>query len=374
MRILFVGGGTAGHINPALSVAQYIRKMHPDAQILYVGTPYGMESKLVPEAGFNFKGIEVLGFQRQFNWRNIKNNIKAVRYLVTSGKKAEKILKEFNPDLVMGTGGYVSGPVVLRAAKMGIKTVTHEQNAFPGVTTKLLSKRVDKILLAFSKANDFLHMEQKTVVTGNPVREDFIFGNKLQARKELGLDERPVILSFGGSLGARKINETVAELIAWDWKDAKIQHIHATGRYGTELFPELLTQYGVDYKNAPHIRFQEYIFNLATCMAAADLVISRAGAITLCEIEAAAKPSILIPSPNVSENHQYHNAMVLANQGAAVVIEEKDLTGKRLRQEVEKLIFNQQRLKEFSKKAGELAILDSTKKIYQELMKLIKRT
>lgn len=373
MKILFACGGTGGHINPAIAVATYIRERCPEAKILFAGSPKGMEAKLVKKAGFDFAPITIKGFQRKLNWYNIKYNISSVFYLTTASARAQKIIAGFGPDIVMGTGGYVSGPILRKAAKMGIKTISHEQNAFPGVTTKLLSKYVDRILLAVPEAQQYLSNRCQYTVVGNPIRESIIYANREQARKKLGVGDRMCILSFGGSQGARRLNQAMAELIAWHAGTGKIHHIHATGMYGVEDFPRLLEEKGVDYKNKSYLDIREYINDMDDCLAAADLVIGRAGALTLSELQAAGKASILIPSPNVAANHQYHNAMVLANNNAAIVIEEKDLTGPSLYKIVEELLNNPQRLKELGKNAQSMAIIDANQRIYEQIMQVLKK-
>ncbi|MEG0754418.1 MAG: undecaprenyldiphospho-muramoylpentapeptide beta-N-acetylglucosaminyltransferase, partial [Angelakisella sp.] len=326
-KILFVCGGTAGHINPALSVASAIHKSHPEIKICFAGNPDGMEARLVPQAGFDFMPFRAMGIQRKLTPYNIYRNVKSVGLLMSAASRAKKLLREYGPSLVVGTGGYVSGPIVLEAAKMGIKTVTHEQNAFPGVTTKLLSKRVDKVLVAVEKAGEFFDPSVKYIVTGNPVRTEILTAQRQSARRELGIPEdKFCILSFGGSLGAQRVNEAVAEVMAWHAPLGTVHHIHATGQYGVELLPQLLSKKNVPFQNNPNLDIREYIDNMPTCLAAADLVICRAGAITLSELQAAGRASILIPSPNVAENHQYHNAMVLVNNKAARILEEKNLT------------------------------------------------
>ena len=371
MRVLFVCGGTGGHINPALAVAGYLKKQQPNAQILFAGSPLGMEAGLVPKAGFDFAPIKVKGFQRQFSWRNLKNNMMAVVYLTTSGYRSRQILREFRPDVVMGTGGYVSGPLVRQAAKMGIPTLTHEQNAFPGVTTKLLSKYVDRVMLAVPEAKKYLNPNAHFVVTGNPVREAFFTADRNAVRKKMGLEGKICVLSFGGSLGARRVNEAMAELIAHNQNNPNIFHIHATGAYGTELFPQLLKEKGItNSKTNPNLDIREYIYDMPECFAAADLVIGRSGASTLSELEAAGKASILIPSPNVAENHQYHNAMTLVRKDAAVVIEEKDLTGKRLCDAFDRLFADPERLRRLGENAASLAINDANDRIYRQIIEL----
>lgn len=371
MKILFACGGTAGHINPALAVADTMRKRHPGVQIKFAGNPNGMEARLVPAAGYEFLPIEILGLQRKINWRNIKYNCRSLYLLARSTSRAKKIIRAFEPDVVVGTGGYVSGPILRTAHKMGIKTLTHEQNAFPGVTTRLLASTADKVLLAVEEAKDRLPKGRDYIVTGNPIREEILFADRAEARKALGVGDRVCILSFGGSLGAARLNEAVADVMAWHSKGSEVHHIHATGSYGVEDMPLLLQQKGVNYKNNPHIDIREYINDMPKCLAAADLVIGRAGAITLSELQAAGRASILIPSPNVAENHQYHNAMVLARKEAAVVIEESKLTGPLLVQTVKELVQDPDRLKTVGLNAQRMAIVDAAERICRQIELLL---
>lgn len=372
MKILFACGGTAGHINPAIAVANYMRARHPDCQILFAGNPHGMEARLVPNAGFQFAPIEIMGFQRQINWFNFKYNLRSIGCFVLSWGRAKKMIQKFDPDVIVGTGGYVSGPVLREGHKLGYKTITHESNAFPGVTTKLLAATTDKILLAVEEAKRFLPKGREYIITGNPVREQIIFANREKARKELGIGEKICIVSFGGSLGARRINEAVAGLMAWECRRGGIYHIHATGSYEKDRFPGLLKQAGVQAEKNPNLDIREYINDMPDCLAAADLVISRSGAITLSELEASGTASVLIPSPNVAENHQYHNAMVLQNHDAAVVIEEKNLTPKLLGETVAGLCGDPGALKRLGKNAQKMAIIDANERIYQQIMSLLK--
>jgi len=368
MHILFAGGGTAGHINPALAIADYIKQKHPDAKISYIGTPDKLEAKLVPEKGYDFYTIEVAGFQRKITPKNIKRNISAATKAVTSSVKAKKLLKELKPDVVIGTGGYVSGPVLREAQKLGIKNAIHEQNAFPGVTTKMLAPKADAVMLAMGEAKKYLKLNKEPIVVGNPVREEVSKMTKEEARKILGFDSRPMILSFGGSLGARHINEAVEDLIKWHNGTNKFYHIHGTGKVGYEPMLTHLKEKGVDLANGVEVR--EYIKDMDVCMAAADLVICRAGAITLSELAICNKAAILIPSPFVAENHQFHNAMTFKNHGAAEIIEEKDLSGDSLVETVSMLIENKPKLEKMSKAMENCAIRDTNERIYETVMKL----
>lgn len=377
MKVLFACGGTAGHINPGLAIAAALRERAPGAAIRFAGNPDGMEARLVPAAGFDFVPFRAMGIQRRLTPYNIYRNFKSLGLLMTAEPRAKKVIRAFSPDLVVGTGGYVSGPILLEAAKMGIPTATHEQNAFPGVTTKLLANRVDKVLLAVEKAKDHLPegAREKCVVTGNPVRPEVLTEEREAARKKCGVPEGKVcLLSFGGSLGAQRVNEAVAEVMAWHVKsgDGGIHHIHATGQFGTQLLPRLLHERGVEMENAPALDIREYISDMPTCLAAADLVICRAGASTLSELEAAGKASILIPSPNVAENHQYHNAMVLQNAGAALVVEEKDLTGEGLVKLVRQLTRDPEGLGRLGENARKLAKPHAVDEIADQLLQLVK--
>lgn len=367
MKVLFAGGGTAGHINPALAIAGYLREQRPDVQLLYIGAKGGMEERLVPEAEIPFKSITISGFQRKISWNGLVKNVKTLTRLVTASRAASAIIREFSPDICVGTGGYVSGPVIREAEKLGIPCIIHEQNAYPGVTTKMLSKKAKVTMLAVEDAKKYLPHHVNWRVTGNPVRQEVLRANREQARKKLGLDERPLILSFGGSLGARSINEAMIELLLASAKNKKYQHIHGFGQYGHWL-PEQLAEKGLDLTSADNIQLREYIKNMPDCLAAADLVICRAGAITLSELQAQGKASILIPSPNVAENHQYHNAMALVRRRAALLLEEKDLSAEALHSKVEKAFTMPGGVEELAQNAKRMAILDANERIYKIIL------
>ena len=369
MKVLLAGGGTAGHINHALAIAGYIKKKRPETEFLFIGNRDGMEQRLVPQAGFDIKSITISGFKRSFSPKNMVENVKTVTRTFTSSHEAKKIISEFKPDICIGTGGYVSGPVIRTAAKMGIPCIIHEQNAYPGVTNKMLAKSVSKVMLAVPDAKKYFE-KADFVVTGNPVRGDILTADKEESRAELKLDGRPMILSFGGSLGARKINEAVADIVARSGKDGRYQHIHAYGKYG-DWFPDLVKEKGTDISQCNNLDIRPYIDNMPTCMAAADLVICRAGAITLSEVQAMGKPAILIPSPNVAENHQYHNAMALVNAGAAEIIEESELSGETLMKTVDKMLLNPEQLKTISENSRKMAITDANERIYSIVKKTL---
>ena len=360
-RILFATGGTGGHINPALAVAGYIRENYPKAEILFVGTADRMEAQLVPNAGYAFKTIEIQGFSRELNFEGVKHNLKTVELLMKSEGQAKKIIRDFKPDVVIGFGGYVSGPVLSVAARMGIPTAVHEQNAFPGVTNKNLAKKVDVVMLTAPEAEKLLKPKNPCVVTGLPIRGEIILANREFARAEMKLDSRPLILSMGGSLGAKAINEAVKYLILNRYEKKDCYYLHATGKAGAAMIDEIGRD--VDLGANPQIMLREYINDMERCLAAADLVICRAGASSLSEIQALGKPSILIPYPYAAENHQYYNAKTMSDRDAAILIEEKDFTGERLLSEVEKLLTSPERLKEMGENAKKMAILDASQRI-----------
>ncbi len=369
MKVLLAGGGTAGHINPALAIAGYIKQKRPDTEFLFIGNADGMEQRLVAQAGYPIESIAISGFKRGFTPKDTIENIKTVKRAISSTQEAKKIIKKFQPDLCIGTGGYVSGPVVKAASKLGVTCLIHEQNAYPGVTNKMLRKRVKKVMVAVNAAKKYF-ADVDTVVTGNPVREEILTADKAECRKKLGLDQRPVVLSFGGSLGAQKVNEAMADFIARSGKDGRYQHIHAYGKFG-EWFPGLVKEKGANIDDCPNLDIRPYIDNMPECMAAADLVISRAGAITLSEIQAMGKPAILIPSPNVAENHQYHNAMALVDAGAADIIEEKDLTGELLIKKADAMLSDPKVLEEYTENSKKMAIVNANERIYSVIKKVV---
>ncbi len=369
-KILFAAGGTGGHINPALAVAGYIRDNYPDAQILFAGTPNKMEATLVPAAGFDFTPIEISGFQRDLSLEGIKANISTVIKLMKSLPRAKKIIRDFQPDVAIGFGGYASGPVIRAAAKMNVPSAVHEQNAFPGVTNKMLAKKVDRVMVTTAAAQDYFKAKNPTVVTGLPVRGEIISADRELSRAELGLDDRPLVLSMGGSLGAKSINEAVEQMILSTYGDKKCYYLHATGKNGVSMIDEMGQK--IDLGNNKHIMLREYINDMDRCMSAADLVICRAGASSISELQVMGKASILIPYPYAAENHQYYNAKDLADNNAAILIEEKDLDGEKLTSLVNLLISNPDKLKLYGENAKKMAVTDAAKRITENLIEIVK--
>lgn len=372
MRVLITGGGTGGHVNPALAIANTIKQNDPDAVIAYVGTKRGIENKLVPKAGYPMYYVDVKGIKRSLS----PSNIKAAYLALTSPIKAKKIIREFKPDIVVGTGGYVSWPVVKAASQMGIPTALHESNAIAGVAVKMLQKSVDRIYLNFEKTGESLSCDRaKLMKVGNPILGGFSSMTREEARAKLGIPDKYkyVILSYAGSMGAEKVNDAVLCLMReFTSKHPEVYHIHATGSIELELCTSQFKEMGLD--KCENIELCEYIYDMPVRMAAADITINRAGAMTISELAATGKCSIFIPSPNVAENHQYKNAKVLSDAGAAALFEEKDLVdgAKPLIEEVEKLLSDggEKLRAERSEKIRQFAVSDANKLIYNDLVKL----
>lgn len=377
MKFLFATGGTAGHINPALAVASYIRDNYKDAEIMFIGTADHMESRLVPNAGFAFKTIEINGFKRSFSPKAIVANVKTVFKLVKSEQESKKIIRDFAPDVVIGFGGYVSGPVLQEAAKLHIPCCIHEQNAYPGITNKQLAKQVDRVMLTVEDAAKHLDCKNEPTVTGLPVRGELLNKSKKSARKELSVpDGKYLVLSFGGSLGAAPLNDSMFDILLRHADDGSVYHIHSVGTNGAEYLDKFVEK-GFERVSDTVVRkgtveVRKYIDNMGVCMAAADLVVGRAGASSLSEIEAMGKASILIPSPYVAENHQFHNAMALVNRNAARIIEERDLTAESLSNMIDSLLSSQEQLFEIEKNAKPMAVLDSRERIADIIISLAK--
>ncbi len=368
MNVILAGGGTAGHINPALTIARTIKSKCEGANILFVGNKNSLEEKLVTKAGFDIKFIRVTGFKRTLSLHNFKT----ISWFLKSVADCKKIIKDFKADIVIGTGGYVSGPLVFAAQSLGVKTAIHEQNAFPGLTTKFLSKRADALFISFDSSRKYFKSAKNIILTGNPLDSAFLFGDKSEARKKLGIpDDAFYLLSFAGSLGARVINETMLDVIGKNAKSKDFYHTHATGSFGYKWMPDLLKKQGFDINKKSHIDVLEYIYDMPVRLSACDAVVSRAGAITLGELTAQGKPSILIPSPNVTNNHQYHNAMSLVNENAALIIEEKDLTPDALYDKVMSLKNDPELCKTLSVNASRCALLNAAEEIYKGIIDIL---
>jgi len=366
MKVLITGGGTGGHIYPAIAIANKIKEEIKNSDILFVGTKRGLESTIVPKEGFNFETITVSGFKRNLSI----DTLKSVRDLAVGLKDAIKIIKSFRPDIIIGTGGFVCGPIVFIGSLLNIKTIIHEQNVIPGITNRILSKVASRILVSFDESRNYFKNDNKIIVTGNPVRKDFINVNRDQCRKELGIyDDRMVVMVFGGSRGAEKINETMIEILDYYNARSDIQIIHITGEtHYHSLLSELGKRNIVLSKN---IIIKNYVHNMSTLMGACDLVICRSGAITLAEITTMGLPSILIPSPHVTNNHQEHNAKVLEKNGAAILLTEKELSGNNIVMLLNSIMKDKKLLKTMGEKSREISKSNSTDNIYNNIIDVI---
>lgn len=374
MNVMFTCGGTGGHINPAIAVANILKERDPQGKILFVGAQGGMEEELVPKAGFQLLGLPSSSFSRKLTPKGLAHNIGGVFKICSALIQVRRKIREFQPDVIVGTGGYASFPALYVGGKMGIPTCVHEANAVPGLATRLVAKQVDKILVCFEESGRAYAQQEKVEVVGMPVRREFIYTQREEARKELNLDQRPLVVSAFGSLGAREMNKAMADFMKIEFEEGvPYQHIHATGSFGWRWMPERMKEKGVDFDQAPGLDMREYIYNMPTVMAASDVIISRAGASSCNEIAAAGIPCILIPSPNVTDNHQEKNARVLERIGGCVVVLEQECTGQRLYEEVRKLLDDEPLRRRMRQALLGAAMPDSAERICDILMQLARK-
>lgn len=365
MKVLISGGGTAGHINPAIAIAKRMKKEY-GAEILFVGKETGLEKTLVPKEGFDIKYIDVEGLVRKLT---LKNVTVALKYLRAIGD-AKRMIREFSPDVVVGTGGYVCAPVLSAAHSLKIPVLVHEQNVFPGMTVKMAARFADCVAVSFEDTISYVSEKAKKVcvLTGNPLRENMLDLSYEEARKTLGIDGRPFIVTVGGSLGARTINEALVEIVnCLDNVEFRL-----LGGTGERFFDEVNEKIDKS-KLGDNISIVPYIYNMDVVLPAADLVIARSGAITVSELCALGRPSVLIPSPNVTHNHQEYNAKSIADRGAAVMICERDIQNNIVSDTVKSLIINQEKRMQMSKEAKKLAITDGTKRICDIVAELARK-
>ena len=374
MTVVFTCGGTGGHINPAIAVANIWKERYPDTKFLFVGGGDDLEKELVPKAGYDLICVPAYGLRRSRDFQSLKRNAKALWLTVNGIAKCRKIFRDFQPDIVVGTGGYASFQALAAGKSMGIPTCVHESNAMPGMTTKMAAKFVDKALVCFPESVKYYKDSSKVEVVGMPVRREFIFTKQEDARKELGLDHRPVVMSAFGSQGAMVMNQTMAELFRLE-KEAGFpyQHIHAVGSYGWEWMPKLVQEKGIDLKTDTSIMMKEYLYNMPTVMAAADVVISRAGASTCNEIAASGTPCVLIPSPNVTDNHQEKNARAMEKPGGAVVILEKDCSAQKIFDEIKAIVEDSQKRNAMQKALHSMVVPDSAERVCGIMEALMKQ-
>ncbi len=379
MKVLIAGGGTGGHINPGLAIAKYIKDKNPEADITFVGTQKGLETKLVPREGYVLETITVRGFKRKISF----DTVVAVKELIQSFFQASKLLKRLKPDIVIGTGGYVCGPVLYVAAKQGIPTLIHESNAFPGVTNKILERYVDYVAISFKDSGKYFKNSKKIVHTGNPVRQELLKSivdhtqssisavsadSKNELQHKLGLQgDKPLVVVMGGSRGARKINESTAQMLNEYYK-GEFNIIFSTGEAQFEEINKLIN---VNSTYATQVQVVPYIYNVSDVYAASDLMICRAGAITISELQVMGKPSILIPSPYVTANHQEHNARSLERDGGAVVILENELNGELLYKQICQLINDKSLMVKMGQDSKKNATYDAAEHIFELIKKLL---
>ena len=370
-HVIFTCGGTAGHVNPAIALAQLMAEKNPDTSFLFVGAERGLEKDLVPKAGYDFRTVHISSFHRSFKPKEIKHNLVSVCNLMRAPREARAILREFRPDVVIGTGGYASFPMVKAAAKAGIPTAVHESNMVPGLTTEMLEPFADRIMVGFEACRQHYKHPEKVMVTGTPVRGDFFKMTKEEAKRQLGVDDgRPLIVSFWGSLGASGMNRQMADFLALEAAKEPFHHIHGAGASGYPMVRDLLREKGVDLEAHPALQLREYIYDMAPVMRAADLVICRAGASTISELTALGVPALIVPSPYVTNNHQEKNARVLESAGGAEVLLEKDCSGQAMFQAACGILHDGERRKQMETAMASLGIRDATERIYQTVLEI----
>lgn len=370
MRIIFACGGTAGHINPALAVAGRIKELMPDSEFLFIGAVGQMESDLVPRAGYKIETVRVRALSREKTLGGLLHNISAAYHLVRSTILSRRIIKRFKPDVVVGTGGYVCFPVLKAAAMLGIPTAVHESNADPGLTTRMLSGIVDTIMLGFEESRRRYKNPEKTVVTGTPVRGEFSRYSKNAAKAELGLPiDKPLVVSVWGSLGAENMNEVMCRVIELAGNRPGFTLIHSAGIEGYEKMVSELRERAPSYeKNGMDVR--EYIYDMPRVMAAADIVLCRAGASTISELTYMHKPTIFVPSPFVTNNHQFKNAKVVEDAGGALIFEEGWFEPKELLNAVNNILSSPKKLESMSEAMCRLARPEATDLICEKIISL----
>ncbi|MEA5040945.1 MAG: undecaprenyldiphospho-muramoylpentapeptide beta-N-acetylglucosaminyltransferase [Oscillibacter ruminantium] len=370
-RVIFTCGGTAGHVNPAIALAQLLLEREPKTEILFVGAERGLEKDLIPKAGYAFRTVHISSFHRSMKPAEIKHNLISVGNYFRAPHEARRILKEFKPEVVIGTGGYASFPMVKAAAKAGIPTAIHESNMVPGLTTRLLEPFANRIMVGFEECREQYKDPAHVVVTGTPVRGDFFIRTKEQARKELGIrDDRPLVVSFWGSLGAAGMNRQMADFLALEAAKEPFHHIHGAGG-GYETLLGLLKEKNVDLAAHPALEVRPYIYDMDRVLRAADLVLCRAGASTISELTALGVPALIVPSPYVTNNHQEKNARVLEKAGGACVVLESEANGPTLFQKSCDILHDETRRAEMSSAMEALGIPDATERIYTTVLELL---
>lgn len=371
MKVIIAAAGTGGHINPGIAIANKIKEEEKESEIIFIGTNRGLENDLVPRAGYELKTIEAYGLSKKISIENIRNMIKTFKGL----GEAKKIIKEFNPDVVIGTGGYICGATITAAHKLNIPTMLHESNAFPGKAVTMLAKKTNCIMVSFEDAISRIKNAKKIVCTGTPTKitkKDYSKQEKEEMKKTAGFDlDKPIILVFGGSQGAQAINESIIG-IAKNKLNKDYQIMWATGPKQYDLIKEKFENENLNINNIENMKIVPYIYNMEEVMNLADVIVARSGAMTVTEISNLGKPSILIPLPNVSNDHQLYNAKVLEDIGAAKIILNKDLTDEKLDLKIKNIISYPQIMQEMGLRAEKIATEDAINKIYEEVKKVVK--
>ncbi len=365
MRVILSGGGTGGHIYPAIAIANRIQKEYPKAEILFIGTERGLERELVPKAGYKIRFIPVSYLKRKVSLHNVKSAGKLLMGLL----EARKIIKQFKPDIVIGTGGFVCGPVLYTASRLGVKTLIHEQNVFPGLTNRILASSVDRIAISFPEAEKYFKEKTKgkLVVTGNPIRDEFSKVSAVEANKRYKPVDKPMVLIVGGSGGASKLNAaTIAMLKHRPLGDYSI--ILVTGKGHFEPVSEALKA----YPTASEITVLPYINDMPYALKACDLIVCSAGAITIAEVTAVGKPSILVPKAHTAENHQEYNARAMEKAGAAIMLKEDELKEDTLYRAIASVMENKEVYASMRSACSKVAKTDAIDLIFKEVQKLIR--
>ena len=372
MKVIIAAAGTGGHINPGIAIANKIKQEEKDSKIIFIGTTRGLENDLVPRAGYDLKTIEAYGLSKKISIDNLKKMIKTFK----GYGEAKKIIQEFKPDIVIGTGGYICGATISAAHNLGIPTLLHESNAFPGKAVKMLAKKADTILVSFKDAIPRIKNAKKVIYTGTPVkikRQEYGINKKLEIIKNMGLNEtKPIVLVFGGSQGAKRINDAIIEIIK-EKTNKNYQIMWATGPKQYDIIKEELDNNNININHIENMKIVPYIYNMEEIMNVSDVIVARSGAMTITEIANIGKPAILIPLPNVSHDHQLYNAKVLEKINAAKIILDNTLNGKILNETIEEIIKDKEKMKKMGKQALTVGTSDVEEKIYTEVKKLVKK-
>lgn len=371
MKVIIAAAGTAGHINPGIAIANKIKKEEKDSEIMFIGTDRGLENDLVPRAGYELKQIQAYGLSKKISLENFKKMLETYKGFTT----AKKIVKDFKPDVVIGTGGYICGAVVWAAKKNNVPVILHESNSFPGKAIKVMAKMADTVLVSFEDAKNRITTCKNVVLTGTPVKikkQDYSINKKMEIIQGLGLSEiKPIVLVFGGSQGAQKINEVIIDIIR-NKLNYNYQIVWATGIKQYDIIKEKLKKSDINIERIENTKIVPYIYNMEEVENIADVIVARSGAMTITEISNLGKPSILIPLPNVSNDHQMYNAKVLEGIGAAEILLNNTLIGEELDATIKKIVLDKDVMNKMGESASKISIKDVDEKIFAEIKKVVR--